>query len=121
MMWVGLLRGGYSEKTVDTLRLLTQPHNDISRWDMTMFWSLYDRPAEGAEYMCLQGLIESEFDISNDQDFFLVLATALRRSCAEPLQWETFLRFLVRKKKCLPSLCYPYKGLKYGTPFDELF
>ena len=124
--------------TVDTLRLLTQSQNEFSRSDIVRFWTQYVGPVEGADYMLSQESIQSEFDISDDKDFYVVLSTALREYGADPTRWERFVRFLLRKRADLHLLWpiirrmeetdyitigpeYPCKVLEKGSPLDELF
>lgn len=131
------------ERTLDTLRLLTQGHNEISRQEMIQVWIYGGVTVEVAKYMLSQDLIQSDFDISNDTDFFFVLGAALRQYVAEPSLWESFLRFLLRKKGSLPILLpgkwilhtepdyfdsegcsdvgHPCKIVICGTPLDQLF
>ena len=122
---------------VDVLRLLTRSQIDISSTDMSNFWEHYTGPVEGAEFMFSQGLIPSEFDVSDDDNDFPPLATALREYSTEPSRWDSFIRLLLRKRADLHTpvprnsgleinqidrdLGYPCKILKYGTPLDELF
>ena len=118
------------------MRLLTQNHNEISLSDVNMFWETYNGPIEGAEFMCSQGFVPSEFTFSNDEHPYPVLATALRGYGAHPLAWKIFIRHLLRKRVELSSPVpgpqgprldsdygyrYPCSILEYGTPLDELF
>lgn len=125
------------EKTVDTMRLLTGAQSDISSHDIYEFWSLYDGPVSGAEFMFSQGLIQSESDPSDDEIIYPILAAALRGFGRNPPEWENFLRLLLRKRVGLHSpvprydpvevindargSVYPCKILEFGTPLDELF
>lgn len=128
---------GEPKDVVDILRLLTRSPIDNFSTDMSIFWRHYTGPVEGAEFMFSQGLIPSEFDVSNDDNDFPPLATALREHSTEPSRWDSFIRLLLRKRADLHmpvprnsglemdqiyrDLGYPCKILKYGTPLDELF
>lgn len=111
------------------LRHLIRSNNDISSQDIFMFWESYEGPVEGAEFMYSQGLVELESDVSDGEDFFPPLATALKMYGLRPLQWDGFLRLLLRKGVSLhssvpryPDACtYPCGTSDYGTPLDELF
>ena len=134
---VGLLSDNV-KRTVDTLRLLTLSQNEFSRSDIVQFWTQYMGPVEGAEYMLSQESIQSEFDISDDKDFYVVLSAALREYGAEPTRWERFVRLLLHKRADLHLLWpiirtteetdymsagpeYPCKVWEYASPLDELF
>lgn len=101
-----------------------------------MFWGMYNGTMEGAKFMYSQDFVPSEFALSNDEHPYPVLATALRGFGAKPLEWEAFIRHLLRKRVQLSSpvpgpqgprlnsdydLGYPCSILEYGTPLDELF
>lgn len=120
---------------VETLRILTRSQNDLSPVDVSRYWSDYEGPVEGAEFMFLQGLIPSESDI-DCEEFFPPLATILRRYAIHPSQWENLLRLVLRKGiglhtpfnrwqhtagKNTNDLSYPCEILDNGTPLDELF
>lgn len=125
---------GLEERSVDTLRLLTQSRIEISSWDMSDFWRGYQGPVEGAEFMFSHDSIQSESDISDADHLFPLLATALRKYGAKPSEWERFLRFILRRNADLHSpvsrmgKVYHHSGVntlckitEYGTPLDELF
>ena len=92
---------------------------------------------EGAEFMFSQGLLRSEFDVSDDDDDFLPLARALRAYSTEPSRWDSFIRLLLRKRPGLHmpvsrnpglntdeiyrDLGYPCKIFENESPLDELF
>ncbi|CAD6581412.1 MAG: hypothetical protein ASARMPRED_000606 [Alectoria sarmentosa] len=123
--------------SVDTLRLLTQSQNEISSWDVFSFWMTFQGQVEGAEFMFSQGLLRSEFDVSDDDDDFLPLARALRAYSTEPSRWDSFIRLLLRKRPGLHmpvsrnpglntdeiyrDLGYPCKIFENESPLDELF
>ena len=125
------------EDIIDTLRLLTQSQSDISSRDIFDFWSSYEGPVEGAEFAFSQDLIQSEYDISDGDELYPHLATALRVYGADPSQPEDILRLLLRKGMGLHSpvprnwgvedlnehliSIYPCEVLEYGTPLDDLF
>ena len=138
MVWVDLpifVEG--RERSLDTLRLLVQSQNCISSRDIYLFWMWFQGSAETAEYMFSQDLIQSESDISDGENVFPVLATALRLFGRGSSEWERFLRLLLRKRSSLHSPVlkvwgieemrhdlrptYPCKVLEHGTPLDELF
>lgn len=109
---------------VDTLRLLTQWQTDISPWDISVFWTLYGGPVETAEFMFSQYLIQSEFDVSEGEEHFPILAAALRVYGSGGWQWESFIRRLLRKRvdlHVLISAKYLCNVGECGTPLDELF
>ena len=128
---------GTDKEAVDTLRLLTQAQSDISSRDINEFWKWYTGPVDVAEIMSMfsQDLIQSEFDLSDDEDIFPLLAVALKGYGEDPSQWENFLRLLLRERIGLHSPVprdyvvqihdtpcpFPCKLLEFGTPLDELF
>lgn len=138
MVWVDLpiLVEG-RERSLDTLRLLVQSQNCISSRDVYLFWMCFQGSVETAEYMFSQDLIQTGSDISDGEDVFPILATALRAFGEGFLQWDRFLRLLLRKNSSLHSpvprnggiqylnnllsFDYPCKALEFGTPLDELF
>ena len=102
-----------------------------------MFWMWFEGSVETAEYMSSQDLIQPSSDISDGEDVFPILATALRAFGRGSSQWERFLRLLLRRRSSLHSpvsrrhrveelneylaSTYPCKALENGTPLDELF
>ena len=123
---------------VETLRILTQSKDGISGQDIYLFWMIYmPNPVEVADFMLSQDLIPSESDVSDDEEVFPILATALREFARDPSQWESFLRLLLRKNADLHSpvprfrctrdpdeifeSLFPCRVLEYGTPLDDLF
>ena len=141
-MWPGTVSQfgeyeGSESRMVDILRLLTQNQNEISLQDMNLFWMMYDGPVEGAQFMFSQGFVPSEFKLSDDEHTYPVLFTALKEYGIHPLEWEKFLRHLLRKGVDLSSPVlrvwrlsalnygydpkYPCSISDYGTPLDELF
>ena len=99
-----------------------------------MDWS---KPVEAAEFMWSQDSIPSEPDVSDDEEVFPILATALREFGRYPSHWESFLRRHLRKHAALHSpvprfrrsrdsdeifgSIIPCRVLRYGTPLDDLF
>ena len=142
-MWTGSVTEfgkhdyGFESRRVDTLRLLTQDQNEITLQDMNMFWMMYDGPVDGAQFMFSQDFVPSEFKLSDDEDTYPVLATALKKYAIHPLEWEKLLRHILRKGVELSSPVlrgwklsalkdgygpkYPCSILDHGTPLDELF
>lgn len=119
-------------QAIDTLRLLTQSQDDISPQDMVKFWTWFSGPVEVAEFMYSNESAPSESDVPSGEEVFPFLAIALNGFRADPSQWESLLRHLLRKKTGLHSrvprmkrigiknLVYPCELSGYGTPLDEL-
>ncbi len=120
----------------NTLRLLTQSQVEISESDLSNFWGDYHGSVEMAEYMISQNLIQMDHDIPNGENTFPTLAAVLALYGADPSQWESVLRLLVRKGVDLHSPVprysikeinnfhgpqYPCIILEHGTPIDALF
>ena len=134
---VTMLVEGGKERSLDTLRLLTQSQNNISSRDISLFWATFQGSVDTAEYVFSQDLIQFESDISDGENVFPALATALRLFGRGSSEWERFLRLLLRKRSSLHSPVlkvfgieemrhdlrptYPCKALEFGTPLDELF
>ena len=127
---------GTDKEAVDTLRVLTQAQGDISSRDVNEFWKWYTGPVDVAEIMSIfsQGLIQSEFDLSDDEEILPLLAVALKGYGEDPSQWENFLRLLLRERVNLHSPVprhhlvqtyyhhlFPCELLEFGTALDELF
>ena len=125
-------------RRIDTLRLLTQPPNDISARDIYLFLTSYGwGQAECAEFLWSQDLIPLESNVSDDEEFIPILATALAGFGRDPAQWEDFLRRLLRRHVNLHSpvpryrwnydlddhfdSLFPCRVLDFGTPLDDLF
>ena len=122
---------------MDILRLLTRSPSDITSRDLYDFWSKYSGSVEGAEFMFMQDLIQSEFDTSDGEDVYPFLAVVLKRYGKNPSEWESLLRILLRKRIELHSPvpwthnlenlnkrlnhALPGANLKHCTPLDELF
>lgn len=116
---------------IDILRLLTQSQDDISPQDMVKFWMCFSGPVEVAEFMYSKESAPSESDVPSGEEVFPFLAIALNGFRADPSQWESSLRHLLRKKADLHSRVprineiainkvYPCELLGYCTPLDEL-
>ena len=78
-------------------------------------------PVEGAEFMRSQDMIQSESDVSDDEDVFPFLATALREFARDPSQWDSFVRLQVRKNADLHSPVPRYTSAEYDELFDPMF
>ena len=95
------------------------------------------KPVEAVEFMWSKDSIPSEPDISDNEEAFPILATALREFGRDPWELESFLRFCLSKNAGLHSpvprfkpirnwdkmndSLFPCRVLEYGTPLDELF
>ena len=126
-----------SRKVVDILRILTRSPNDISSSELYNFWQVYRASVEVAEFMFGQDLIQSDSDVSDDENVFPIIAVVSRRYGEDPSEWESFLRLLLRKGVNLHSRVPRSRNLQdldkglistylcgvseYRTPLDELF
>lgn len=119
---------------LDIVRLLTQRQEDLSAFDVSLYFQGYRGPPEGAQ------LILSEYPVQYDMSptnggcvsIYPTLAAVLRAYAKEPSSWESVLRTLIRRgadlhaevprnREDMKQIGYPCDMADVGTPLDELF
>ena len=120
---------------MNTLRVLGQAQDDITPYEVLMFFTTYMGPPEVTELML--SLHSARYEIlerEDDSTSFPPLAAALRTYGAGVKTWENFIRVLLRscdvdlhapvpRLYCSKEdvLHYPCALSDLGTPLDELF
>ena len=125
--------GAVTETMIEIARLLAQAQDDISAFDISMWFREYDGPPEGAELILSQELAQYYICSADDSDrLYPALASVLRLYAKDPEPWEPIIRILVRYRtdlhapvrrdlEYLDQSEYPCPIGGYGTPLDELF
>ena len=123
-----------SQRIVDTLRILAQAQQEISRTDVSQFFNYFSGPADVADWMLSQDAVQYElFSSEQEGDLYHPLGTALREYARQEDQagWESFVRRLIHTGVDLHAPIprghlfdpqgYPCVLSPHGTPLDELF
>lgn len=118
---------------IEIARLLAQAQEDLSAFDVSMWFQEYDGPPEGAELILSQDLTQCYICPPDDGDpLYPALASTLRLYAIDPKPWEPVIRTLIRHgadvhapvRRNLSDLDqseYTCPLAQYGTPLDELF
>lgn len=118
---------------IELARLLAGCQEELSAFDISMWFEDYDGPPEGAEIMLSQDLARYYISSADDGDLlYPALASILRVSAKDFGPWESIIRTLVRsgtnvhapvrrRLSYLDQSQYPCPLAQYGTPLDELF
>ena len=113
--------------------LLARAQDDLSAFDISMWFQEYDGPPEGAELILSQDLAQYHIRSADDEDpCYPALAGILRLYATDPAPWESIVRRLIRYgadvhapvRRDLTDLDqseYDCPLKPYGTPLDELF
>ena len=118
---------------IEIARLLAQAQEDLSAFDVSMWFQEYHGPPEGAELILSQDL--AHYHICNPDDgdpLYPALASILCLYAKDPKPWEPIIRTLVRHGvdvhapvrrdlSYLDQSGYVCPLARYGTPLDELF
>ena len=118
---------------IEIARLLARAQEDLSAFDISMWFQDYKGPPEGAEIILSQDLAQYYICSADDADpLYPALASVLRLYAKNSGPWDSILRTLIRhgadvhapvrrKLAYLDQSEYPCPLTQYGTPLDELF
>lgn len=118
---------------IEIARLLARAQENLTAYDISMWFREYDGPPEGAEIILSQDLSQYYISSKDDGDPLCpALASVLRSYAKDPGPWEPLIRTLIRygadfhalvrrKLKYLDQSEYLCPLSEYGTPLDELF
>ncbi len=118
---------------IEIARLLVQAQEDLSAFDISMWFREYEGPPEGAELILSQDLARYDICSADDSDpLYPALASILRLYAQAPESWESVIRTLIRHGvdvhapvrrdlSFLDQSEYLCPVARYGTPLDELF
>ena len=110
-----------------------QAQEDLSDFDISMWFRDYDGPPEGAELILSQDLAQYWIRSADKTDpLYPALASVLRLYAKDSRSWEPVVRTLIRHGADLHAPVhrslrdpdqykYPCPVAQYGTPLDELF
>ena len=122
-----------TKNMIEIARLLTQAQNDLSAFDISMWFREYDGPPEGAEFMLSQDMSQYYICSTEDTDpLYPALASILRLYAIDSKPWESVIRTLIRYRVDIHAPVrrnlrrsdkseFSYHLARYGTPLDELF
>ena len=118
---------------IDIARFLAQKQEDLTAFDISMWFHEYDGPPEGAELILSQDLSQYYIRSADDRDrLYPALASVLRLYAIDPKPWDSVIRTLIRygadvhapvrrNLRGLDQSEYLCPLDPYGTPLDELF
>ena len=122
-----------TDNMIEIARLLTQAQEDLSAFDISMWFRGYEGPPEGAVFILSRELAEYYICSADKTDpLHPPLASILRRYAKDPELWEPLVRTLIRQGANIHAPVrrilrdsdqykYPCPVAQYGTPLDELF
>ena len=121
-------------KVLDTIRILAQAQQEISRTDVSGFFENYKGAPDIADWMLSQYAVRYELSSTEKEEvMYHPLGTALREygRPGGQAEWESFVRRLIRTAVNIHAPMprgdwykpqkYPWVMSPHGTPLDELF